>query len=515
MSKKSKVILRFMCLSLVLFFYQNCAEPFEANFTDQFSSGQSVLPDTKSRDIFAKTLQPTLRTNCASCHSAAQSPMFAVVDPSEAFAAIQQYNLVDLNNPALSKFVQKISGGHNGFGTTMAATIQQNIQDWSDELGDIEKPIADLNQPLAGATVTGTINLVSTVSDNVAVTRLQYYVDNKLFGTELTTSPYSLPLNTLTLANGSHTIGVRAFDAAGNFGDDAVVINVSNAPAPDTQVPVVNVTSPVGGAVLVGTVNLTANALDNVAVAYVQFYVDGVISGAQDTTAPYSVSLNTSSLTNAAHIITARAYDAAGNMATSANVNVTVNNPVADTIAPTVSLTAPAAAANLTGTVNVTANAADNVAVVRVQFYLDGAALGAPDTTAPYAVSLDTTTLTNASHVFAARAFDAAGNMTNSTNVTATVNNVVANPMAKFSYISANILGPKCTSCHGAAVAYSNIRYNTYVETMKTVSAGNAGSSKLYQSTGAGGNMPLGGAKLSATEYEAIRAWIAAGALNN
>ena len=42
-----------------------------------------------------------------------------------------------------------------------------------------------------------------------------------------------------------------------------------------------------------------------------------------------------------------------------------------------------------------TANATDNVGVAGVQFLLDGTPLGAEDTTAPYAVTWDTTTATN------------------------------------------------------------------------------------------------------------------------
>src|SRR6266550_3488691 len=69
-----------------------------------------------------------------------------------------------------------------------------------------------------------------------------------------------------------------------------------------------------------------------------------------------------------------------------------------DTTLPTVSITAPAGGAVLTGTTAVTANASDNVGVVGVQFKVDGAHLGAEDTTAPYSTSWDTATASNGSH---------------------------------------------------------------------------------------------------------------------
>jgi hypothetical protein len=88
-----------------------------------------------------------------------------------------------------------------------------------------------------------------------------------------------------------------------------------------------------------------------------------------------------------------------------------------------VSLTAPSNGAAVSGTINVSASASDNVGVVGVQFQLDGANLGAEDTTAPYSVSWNTTTASNSSHTLTAVARDAAGNTATSSGVTVTVAN--------------------------------------------------------------------------------------------
>ncbi|HEX2626530.1 MAG TPA: PHB depolymerase family esterase, partial [Candidatus Limnocylindrales bacterium] len=93
-----------------------------------------------------------------------------------------------------------------------------------------------------------------------------------------------------------------------------------------------------------------------------------------------------------------------------------------DTTAPTVSVTSPASGATVSGTIAVTANASDNVGVTRVDVLVDGTVKGS-DTTAPYAVSVDTTTLSNGSHTISARAFDAANNVGSSSAVTVTVQN--------------------------------------------------------------------------------------------
>jgi hypothetical protein len=149
--------------------------------------------------------------------------------------------------------------------------------------------------------------------------------------------------------------------------------------APDTTAPAVSITAPVVGDVS-GSINVTANASDNVGVSGVQFLLDGANLGAEDVTAPYSVSWTTTTVANGNHTLTAKARDAAGNTTTSSGVTVNVNN--GDVILPTVSVTAPADNSTVSGTINVTANASDNIGVAGVQFLLDGANLGAEDVTA-------------------------------------------------------------------------------------------------------------------------------------
>ena len=55
-----------------------------------------------------------------------------------------------------------------------------------------------------------------------------------------------------------------------------------------------------------------------------------------------------------------------------------------DPTPPTVSVTAPTSGATLNDIVTITADAFDNVAVVGVQFYVDGQVVGVQDSAAPY-----------------------------------------------------------------------------------------------------------------------------------
>jgi hypothetical protein len=100
---------------------------------------------------------------------------------------------------------------------------------------------------------------------------------------------------------------------------------------------------------------------------------------------------------------------------------------VIDGTSPTASISSPADGAVLSGHANVTVDAADDVAVTKVDFLVDGA-LKATQTLAPYTFGLDTTVLSNAPHTLSARAYDAAGNSTLSNSVNVTINNAGAPP---------------------------------------------------------------------------------------
>lgn len=103
---------------------------------------------------------------------------------------------------------------------------------------------------------------------------------------------------------------------------------------PDTQAPTVSITAPAGGASVTGTVTVSADAFDNTSVAGVQFLLDNQNLGTEDTTAPYSISWNTTTVTEGPHVLTARARDSSGNTTTSSPINVTVTGDFSYTLSP-------------------------------------------------------------------------------------------------------------------------------------------------------------------------------------
>jgi peptidoglycan/xylan/chitin deacetylase (PgdA/CDA1 family) len=93
--------------------------------------------------------------------------------------------------------------------------------------------------------------------------------------------------------------------------------------------PTISISSPIANSVVGGTQILSANATSpNAAVAGVQFKVNGVNVGAEDTTAPYNYTWDTNTATNGNHTITATVRSTNGLSSTSAPVVVTVNNVV-------------------------------------------------------------------------------------------------------------------------------------------------------------------------------------------
>jgi len=98
----------------------------------------------------------------------------------------------------------------------------------------------------------------------------------------------------------------------------------------DTVVPTTAITAPAAGAVVSGTVTITASASDAVGVTRVEFYRGTTLLGT-DTAAPYSFAWNTTTVANAAYTLTTKAYDMAGNVGTSAGISVTVNNATCTT----------------------------------------------------------------------------------------------------------------------------------------------------------------------------------------
>jgi hypothetical protein len=192
----------------------------------------------------------------------------------------------------------------------------------------------------------------------------------------------------------------------------AVSLASGSAPA-DVTPPTVTFTSPANGAIVSGSLSITVSAVDNAAMNSVTLRIDGVAAGT-DTAAPYTFTWNTSTVANGTHTFIATALDASGN-SSSATLSVLVSN-VVDTAPPTVKITAPGDGSKVTSNVSVSVSTSDNVAVTKVELYVDGR-LQAVSTSGPFTTKWNTAKAAKGSHTLLCKAYDAAGNTGSSQSV--------------------------------------------------------------------------------------------------
>jgi chitodextrinase len=200
---------------------------------------------------------------------------------------------------------------------------------------DMKTPVAaDKRSPSAPRSLTATpvgasqIDLSwSAASDNVGVTG--YRVERLSPGSSKFVqigTPSSTKFSDTGLApRKKYFYRVRAVDAAGNLGPYSPLKSATTKA--DKTAPAVSIASPGEGATLTGNVTISATAFDNVAVAGVQFLLDGAALGPEDTAAPYSFSWDTSKVSLGPHTLSARARDTAGNRSVSKAITVNVANP--------------------------------------------------------------------------------------------------------------------------------------------------------------------------------------------
>jgi hypothetical protein len=104
-------------------------------------------------------------------------------------------------------------------GNTRSATISVRV--------DRTAPTVTLMPHLTTAPLAGIATVSVSASDDVGVDSVWFSVDGVLVG-EDTTPPYEMPWNTLTVADGSHTLQASVRDRAGGLNTAATTMSVSN-----------------------------------------------------------------------------------------------------------------------------------------------------------------------------------------------------------------------------------------------------------------------------------------------
>jgi glucose/arabinose dehydrogenase/PKD repeat protein len=116
------------------------------------------------------------------------------------------------------------------YNTALPATqIQSDMLTPVKTTSDTQPPTVKITAPTGGSTVSGTVSVTATASDNVGVLGVQFKLDGKVLGAEDTVAPYATSWNTTVVPNGSHVITAVARDAAGHATTaSSVTVTVSN-----------------------------------------------------------------------------------------------------------------------------------------------------------------------------------------------------------------------------------------------------------------------------------------------
>jgi hypothetical protein len=189
---------------------------------------------------------------------------------------------------------------------------------------DTTPPAVSITAPTNGSTVSGNIKPQASASDNIGVTKVEFYLDGALAQTD-TSAPYCLTgdtngvcndWNTKNVPNGLHTLLAKAYDAAGNTNQVSVSFTVNNTlTVADTTPPSVSINTPANGSYVSGKVTVSSSATDNIGVTWMDVKIDNTLyaSGSTDS---ISFTWNTRKVARGSHTITVEAKDAAGNLGT-------------------------------------------------------------------------------------------------------------------------------------------------------------------------------------------------------
>lgn len=112
----------------------------------------------------------------------------------------------------------------NNVGTSTSVTVTvKNI------VADSQAPSVSLLLPTNGQSVSGTVTISGSASDNVGVAKVQFFVDGNWLSTSLV-APYNYSWNSKSVTNGQHQIVLKAFDSANNIGtSNRINVNVANS----------------------------------------------------------------------------------------------------------------------------------------------------------------------------------------------------------------------------------------------------------------------------------------------
>ena len=247
--------------------------------------------------------------------------------------------------------------------------------------GDVVPPTVVITNPLTGQEIVDTTIVIADAQDDNYISEVAFFVNGDSVSRDLS-YPYEYVWSVTDYPDFTEqTVYARAFDGARNrTNSDNVTITVF--PSLDQVPPTARLIYPLAGQILYDVVLVQVDASDDRELDQVDFYIDGILESSVDASSgdsPYSYAWDTRLLAeNSEHSLYFKAIDAAGNESDNDAILFTIGRSL-DTEPPTLVLLYPQEGDTLTGTVTVSVDVTDNVAVDRIEYYVDGGVVGSPN----------------------------------------------------------------------------------------------------------------------------------------
>ncbi|MGQ9582109.1 MAG: Ig-like domain-containing protein [Thermoplasmatota archaeon] len=215
---------------------------------------------------------------------------------------------------------------------------------------DNTPPILSLLSPAPGSYASGLVELNLSGTGDAHPGYTQYAVDG---GPWVPTSPAwqeAFVVDTTALPDGPHRLRARALDAAGWSTEAFVDVLVSN------EEPAIDVVFPSAGDMVEGQLTIRAYASSFAPISSVALTIDGAsrAAGLSALTGYFELLLDTASLPDGEHLLTASASDASGKTVAYQGLSFSTDNH-----APSLGALAPTEGQRVRGAVNLSAQASD------------------------------------------------------------------------------------------------------------------------------------------------------------
>jgi peptide/nickel transport system substrate-binding protein len=193
----------------------------------------------------------------------------------------------------------------DGINYSSLASVTATVNNYNDP------PTVSIGSPSPGQTVSGTLNVEGNAHDpdgDNELVRVEAQIDDEGWEEATGTTDWTHELDTTSLSEGTHTVHARSYDGMEYSTEDSVDVFVDNINEP----PTVSITSISPGQTVNLTVIVAGDAHDpdgDSQLVKVEVRIDNEDWQDATGTIDWSFELDTTSLSNGDHNITARAYD--------------------------------------------------------------------------------------------------------------------------------------------------------------------------------------------------------------